>query len=74
MRTKVCATCKESKPLKAFGRNRQSPDGLHYYCKTCAALRQRAWASSNPAKVKAAKQRYLGKVRATNVLRGDPYA
>ena len=73
MRQKKCATCRESKPLIAFGRNRQAVDGLHYYCKTCAALRQRAWASSNPGKIKDAKERYLTKVRAANEERGNPY-
>lgn len=70
---KLCATCKEKKPLTDFGRNRQSPDGLHYYCKTCAALRQRTWATNNPRKAKSIKEKYLDTVRSMNTGR-DPYA
>jgi hypothetical protein len=69
---KKCATCKEEKPLEAFGRNRQAVDGLHYYCKTCAALRQRAWATSNPSKIREAKDRYLSRIRDQNAG-ADPY-
>jgi len=73
VKSKKCATCKEEKPLTSFGRNRQAVDGLHYYCKTCAALRQRAWATSNPAKIREAKDRYLSRIRGMNAG-ADPYA
>jgi hypothetical protein len=32
---KRCSKCASSKALEAFGKNRQSPDGLHYWCKQC---------------------------------------
>jgi hypothetical protein len=73
MRTKKCPDCKTVKPIKDFGRNRQSPDGLHYYCRECAAERQRQWTASNPGKVKTMRQAYLTKVRTRNDAR-DPYA
>ena len=72
MKKKRCTTCKEEKAVAEFGRNRQAPDGLHYYCKTCAALRQRTWASNNPKKLKTIKDKYLNRVRALNDAR-DPY-
>lgn len=70
---KVCSCCHISKPLSMFGRNRQTLDGLNYYCKTCAADKQAAWVEANPKKAKAAKAKYLARIRATNALRGDPY-
>lgn len=72
-RYKLCSTCKERKALDAFGRNRQTPDGLHYYCKTCAALRQRTWAANNPVKFRASKEKYLNGLRSANDTRGNPY-
>ena len=73
MDTKVCSRCRKPKPLSAFGRNRQTVDGLNYYCKPCAAEKQAVWAKANPKKVKATKAKYLARIRATNALRGDPY-
>ena len=73
MKLKRCATCKDKKPLLAFGRNRQAPDGLHYYCKVCAALRRRDWAANNKKKVTAAKQKYVNRIRARNDARVSPY-
>lgn len=71
-RVKSCPSCKVAKPVVEFGRNRQSIDGLHYYCKTCAAKRQRAWAKANPEKVTAMRRSYLQSMHAKN--EGvDPY-
>lgn len=72
MRAKTCPVCKQEKPVTAFGRNKQALDGLHYYCKPCAAERQRAWAAANPEKVKAMRAEYLKGVREANAQR-DPY-
>lgn len=32
---KVCASCKESRPLTAFTRNASKKDGLNHSCKVC---------------------------------------
>lgn len=32
---KTCNKCQISKPLSAFGKNKQHKDGLHSYCKDC---------------------------------------
>jgi formate dehydrogenase maturation protein FdhE len=72
MRRKYCPTCKGTHPLSHFGRNRQSADGLHYYCKACAAAKQRAWAAANPTKVRAMRAAYLERVHEQNANR-DPY-
>jgi hypothetical protein len=45
-------------PLTAFGRNAASPDGFAYYCRACAAARQRQWKEANPEKVKQWRKRY----------------
>ncbi len=33
---KVCASCKEAKPLSDFSNRKASPDGHHYYCRLCS--------------------------------------
>lgn len=38
---KRCARCKELKPVEDFSRNKQSRDGLCYYCKVCDKERAR---------------------------------
>jgi hypothetical protein len=71
-RGKRCSSCKDWHPLSYFGRNRQAKDGLHYYCKACAAKRQKQWAKANPAVVKRMRTDYLIRVRAANEDR-NPY-
>lgn len=71
-RLKRCSCCEERKPLSAFGKNIQAKDGLHYYCKACAALKQREWARNHTDTVKRMRQDYLTKVRAANAER-NPY-
>jgi formate dehydrogenase maturation protein FdhE len=71
-RTKFCPDCEGPRPISSFGRNRQSKDGLHYYCKECAAARQRKWARANPETVRAMRAGYLKRVHEANAGR-DPY-
>lgn len=66
MEYKTCSSCHQPKPVTAFGHNRQTPDGFMYYCRTCNALKQKAFRAANPDAAKAAKQRYLDKLRAKN--------
>ena len=73
MTQKTCTQCKTTKPLHAFGRNRSAVDGLHYYCRECAAERQRAWATANAEKLKHKRKVYLQRIHALNEAR-DPYA
>jgi hypothetical protein len=40
--SKKCRECGESKPLSAFGKRKQSPDGLQLYCRPCIGLRNGA--------------------------------
>jgi hypothetical protein len=73
VRQKRCPICESDKNITEFGRNRQSVDGLHYYCRSCSSAKQRAWAKANTEKVAAARRKYLDRVRATNELRVSPY-
>lgn len=63
---KHCPACGEIKPVSEFGRNRQTPDGLMYYCRTCATRKQKEFREANPDSAKASKKKYLDKIRARN--------
>jgi len=71
-RSKYCPDCEAPRPISCFGRNRQSKNGLHYYCKECAAARQRKWARDNPETVKRMRGEYLARIHEANAGR-DPY-
>lgn len=71
-RAKSCSCCGERKPVAAFGKNIQAKDGLHYYCKACAAEKQREWARNHTETVKRMRADYLTRVRAANAER-NPY-
>lgn len=45
---KRCGSCKQELPIEAFGNRAVSSDGLHYWCKSCVAERNREWRESNP--------------------------
>lgn len=66
MTTKHCPNCNQTKSVEAFGRNRQTPDGLMYYCRVCAAEKQREYRKKNPESANASKAKYLAKIRAKN--------
>lgn len=72
VRTKRCPQCEQTKTISSFGRNRQAKDGLHYYCKECAAQRQRQWARNNPETVRSMRASYLDRIRDANSER-NPY-
>jgi hypothetical protein len=38
---KKCSTCKRSKPIAAFSKNKNNWDGLSYNCKICVSKYQR---------------------------------
>lgn len=40
---KTCGACHEKKPLAAFGRRAQTPDGLNYRCQSCNREADRVW-------------------------------
>ena len=66
MITKHCPSCDNDLPVTAFGNNRQTPDGLMYYCRLCASEKQRQYREANPDAAAAAKARYLEKLRSRN--------
>ncbi len=71
-KTKYCPRCDDTLSVIAFGINRQSPDGLHYYCKECAAEKQRVWGKANPERLKRARQAYRQRLVTLNSQR-NPY-
>lgn len=38
METKICSTCKLSKTIDAFSKNKAKKDGLSYHCKECHTI------------------------------------
>lgn len=55
---KQCRRCGEVKPLEAFGKNKSKKDGLHYYCRECAAAYAKAYCEQNPARARAQRKAY----------------
>ncbi len=49
VRTKVCARCEEDKPLDAYCRRGDLPDGREYRCKACERERVKGWAKRKAA-------------------------
>jgi len=69
---KTCTECEARLLRTAFGRNAQSKDGLHYYCKVCAALKRKTWYEANKVKAKQSTKKWLQHTAALNAMR-DPY-
>lgn len=44
---KTCTKCSKTKPQDQFNRNKQTPDGLHAYCRDCQGEIGRAWREEN---------------------------
>jgi hypothetical protein len=63
---KRCPCCTKVKAEKNFSLNRQTPDGLAYYCRECNAAKQREWKHANPDKVKRWKRRYMNATKDTD--------
>lgn len=69
---KTCTFCKHRKPLLDFGRNGSAKDGLHYYCKMCAALKRKAWYELNKPKAITSMRKWKARTKEANQER-DPY-
>lgn len=44
---KVCSSCKEEKPKIDFHKKSATKDGLHNYCKSCVAIKNKEWVLNN---------------------------
>lgn len=44
---KKCSECQETKELTEFFKNKKSPDGLEYKCKSCKYQRTKKWYKNN---------------------------
>lgn len=45
---KQCPKCNKVLPIKEFYFDKQSKDGLFYYCKSCDSDRRKKWRKNNP--------------------------
>ena len=45
--TKTCNTCRETRPISSFSKDRAKADGLQYQCKLCAKERNRRYREQN---------------------------
>ena len=55
---KTCPTCKESKELICFYKNKSKPDGFSVYCKECKAEFQRKYWQANAKKLAEQRRKY----------------
>lgn len=56
--SKVCITCRETKPVDDFHRQRNAPDGRAYSCKACANTYSKDHYAGNPEYYAERRQRY----------------
>jgi hypothetical protein len=49
---KTCKTCKETKPIEEFHRNKLSPCGRRHVCRSCSGKIGKRWRENNPDRVK----------------------
>ena len=70
-KTKRCSCCEQTLPIADFGKNMQTPDGLSYYCRKCAYGKQQAYRKANPEAARAARRRYLDKLKERNRARAE---
>lgn len=61
MEMKICCTCKLSKPVTCFSKNKSSKDGLKPYCKECASRKGTAYREANSEAVKQQHRDYYWK-------------
>jgi hypothetical protein len=59
-----CPRCKLYKSHDYFGSDRSKPEGLHTYCKTCAAERSREWADEHRERSRETRRNAAAKYRA----------
>lgn len=49
---KYCKGCDSTLPSHAFGKDRQRPDGLTFYCRACKVAHTAEWKHKNKEKVR----------------------
>ena len=55
---KKCTRCKVEKELSEFNKIKKSKDGLAYYCKACAAIRDKKWYENNKERKKESSKKW----------------
>ena len=61
METKICASCKEEKPISCFSRNRNEKDGYKRYCKSCVSEQSAKYRQLHSDEVRERKKSYYWK-------------
>jgi len=56
--SKTCNKCSQTKPVEAFGKNKNHKSGLQYLCKSCVNDRVKAYRKLNSEKVAAYSRKY----------------
>lgn len=56
METKICASCKEEKPISCFSRNRNEKDGYKCYCKTCVSKQSAKYREEHAEEIRERKR------------------
>lgn len=57
MTEKQCNTCRKTKPLQAFTKNKQCRDGHAGQCKQCRNAYKKVWRQADPTRTLAAERR-----------------
>ena len=66
---KTCLDCKQTLQLSAFTNNKSAKDGLCVYCRTCMAIRNKAYRNKDQDAWQKKQKAYQQKYRAENVER-----
>ena len=67
MTDKICNTCHQHLPLTNFSKDRKSPDGLNYLCRSCASVYKKAYREIHKEEIRAKKKKYY-ETNATRIL------
>lgn len=59
--TKLCAGCKQDKPLSCFSKCKYLSDGLQFSCKECQSLRWKRYKAEKADKIRAKQREYHDK-------------
>lgn len=58
MEVKYCKRCDTTKPIGEFGKQKNRPDGLRFYCKPCNSESYKTWYYADTEKSRAVSKRW----------------
>lgn len=68
---KNCGTCKESKPLSEYTKNKSSRDGFYSLCKDCKRNRDSLYRGNNKKHIKLSRKKYYESNKASYFSRNS---